>query len=212
MTDRNETPDRAADGAHELDAAEAARLRAALQRLPAAVEPERDLWPSIRARIDQGRVQALPGGGGAASRPAGERWPWYARPQRLAAAAALLVAATATATWWTVRTTPASDLAEVTAPAASVDPAAALASFASYERSAAELTATLERRRGALDPNTLAVLERTLRTIDGAIAEAREALATDPGNAAVQGFVATAYRQKIDFLRRANDVAAELGS
>ena len=86
MTDRDETPDRAADGAHELDAAEAARLRAALQRLPAAVEPERDLWPSIRARIDQGRVQALP-----AAPSTRTPLPWYASPRRLAVAAVLLV-------------------------------------------------------------------------------------------------------------------------
>lgn len=185
----------------ELDPADAARLHAAVQRLPEEVEPERDLWPDIRARIDQGRIQALPGVSGV---PAARPLPWYAHPRRLAAAAVLLVSLTATATWWTMR----SEGTTGGVPAST----AALASFASYEQSAAELSATLDARRANLDPATLAVLERTLRTIDGAIAEAREALAIDPTNTAVQAFVATAYRQKIDFLRRANDVAAEMGS
>lgn len=206
----------------ELDLAASARLRAALERLPSEVEPERDLWPSIRARIEQGRVQALhegrAGGGGAGgSTPAGGRTlPWYTAPRRLAAAAVLLVALTATATWYA--TTPRDTAQVVEGPAAAptsaptADPAAALALFASYERSAAELSASLDRRSVGLDARTLAVLERTLRTIDGAIAEAREALATDPSNPAVQAFVTAAYRQKLDFLRRANDVAADLGS
>lgn len=185
----------------ELDPAAVARLRAAVQRLPEEVEPERDLWPDIRARIDQGRIQALPGASGA---PVARALPWYAQPRRLAAAAVLLVSLTASATYWMTSTTPSVDTG--------ADSTMALASFASYERSAAELSATLDARRAKLDPATLAVLERTLRTIDGAIAEAREALATDPTNTAVQAFVATAYRQKIDFLRRANDVAAEMGS
>lgn len=203
----------------ELDAAASARLRAALERLPSEVEPERDLWPSIRARIEQGRVQPLREGGGGAgdgTRLGDRTLPWYTAPRRLAAAAVLLVALTATATWYA--TTPRDTAQVVEGPAAAptsaptADPAAALALFASYERSAAELSASLDRRSAGLDARTLAVLERTLRTIDGAIAEAREALATDPSNPAVQAFVAAAYRQKLDFLRRANDVAAELGS
>lgn len=198
----------------ELDAAASARLRAALERLPSEVEPERDLWPSIRARIEQGRVQPLRGGDEA--RSSARTMPWYTAPRRLAAAAVLLVTLTATATWYattprdTARSVDGSAAAPAVAPTA--DPAAALAIFASYERSADELSASLDRRSAGLDARTLAVLERTLRTIDGAIAEAREALATDPSNPAVQAFVAAAYRQKLDFLRRANDVAAELGS
>ncbi len=191
----------------DIDPRDAARLRAAIERLPQEIEPASDLWGGIRARIEQGRVQELPRRPGAseldAPAPAARPMPWYASPRRLAAAAVLLVALSAGGTWWIMR--PAD-------PRLDGDPALALAQFASYEQSAAELTATLERRRAKLDPATLAVLERTLRTIDGAIAEAREALAADPANPAVQAFVVTAYRQKIDFLRRANDVAAELGS
>lgn len=199
----------------EIDPADAARLRAAVAKLPAEVEPEQDLWPAIRSRIEAGRVQALPvrpadgertvratgPGDGAARRGAH----WYEAPRRLAAAALLLVSLTATATWVVT------SRSNATGPVAAVDTAGAFASFASYERSAAELAASLDQRSATLDPRTLAVLERSLRTIDGAIAEAREALASDPGNPAVQAFVAAAYRQKLDFLRRANDVAVMQG-
>ncbi len=202
----------------EIDPAEAARLRAAMAKLPAEVAPEQDLWPAIRSRIEAGRVQALPvraTDGERAERTvratgsadgAGRRGAhWYEAPRRLAAAALLLVSLTATATW--VMTS----RSNATGSVAAVDSAGAFASFASYERSAAELAASLDRRSATLDPRTLAVLERSLRTIDGAIAEAREALASDPGNPAVQAFVAAAYRQKLDFLRRANDVAVTQG-
>ncbi len=215
----------------ELDPQDAARLRAAVERLPAEVEPAQDLWPAIRARIEAGRVHALPvrqapdpgalpeHGAPAlgATGPRGVPVPWYAAPRRLAAAAVLLVAATAATTWWVSTrpgTPPASAGAGAPAPAMAADAAGtarALASFASYERSAAELASALERRSAELDPRTREVLERSLRTIDVAIAEAREALAADPGNAAVRAFVVAAYRQKVDFLRRANDVAALQG-
>ena len=178
----------------DLDPTEAARLRDALARLPQEIDPERDLWPEIRARIDVRRVRALPTNGGSL--------PWYSAPRRLVAAAAVLVFVSASVTWYSA-----------THPSRSqVEASEALSSFGSFERSAADLSATLEQRSARLDPRTRAVLERSLRTIDGAIAEAREALATDPANPAIRAFVEAAYRQKIDFLRRANDVAAIQGS
>jgi hypothetical protein len=131
------------------------------------------------------------------------RWP------ALAAAAAVLVIASVSLTWLVTRPGPGGPLA--IAESAGISPApstAALASFASYERSAADLASTLGKRASRLDPATRAVLERSLRTIDEAIAEARAALVADPSSAAYQTFVESAYRQKIDFLRRANDVAA----
>ena len=200
MTERDETPGRAADGAHELDPAEAARLRAALQRLPAAVEPERDLWPAIRARIDQGRVQALP---------------WYASPRRLAVAAVLLVMVSVAGTRVLLRA-PAPTVAAVSTDLPGADSAAPIAAtaipvsraaFDAYERSCADLATALGERRAKLDPATVAILERSLATIDTALAEARAALDRDPANAEVRAYVESAYRRKIDFRRRANDVA-----
>jgi hypothetical protein len=183
-----------------LDPRDAARLREALTALPREVEPEHDLWPEIRAQLDLTRARGI--GGDSASTPVtpinSARRPF--RATRWLAAAAALVLITATTTWAVVKQrTEASEQA------------ATVALLADFERSAMELQASLERRQASLDPRTREILERSLRTIDGAIAEARVALAERPQDAAIQAFVASAFRQKIDFLRRANDVAAAMG-
>jgi hypothetical protein len=172
------------------------RLRDAIARLPAEVAPGRDLWPDIRAAVDAGRVVALP-----TAQPPPARSPL--RWMRLAAAAAVLVIGSAAITWRVMRTrVPEAPVAAAPEPA---NPA--LARFASYERLAGELAATLEEKRATLDPATHAVLERSLRTIDEALLEARAALESDPSSAAIRTYVEAAYRHKLDFLRRANDVA-----
>ncbi len=172
------------------------RLRAAAAALPREVLPERDLWPDIRARIEAGRVHVLETGASAPRRRT------LGVAYALAAAAGILLAVGVTAEVMSRRNERA--LADAAA-------TRAFATVAAFERSSAELAATLERRGATLDPRTRAVLERSLRTIDGAIAEARLALEAEPTNPAVQAFVAAAYRQKIDFLRRANDVAVSQG-
>lgn len=166
-----------------LDPRDAARLREALAALPREVEPEHDLWSEIRAQLDLKRARGIP-----------------FRAARWIAAAAALVLITATTTWAVVRQR-----------ASASDQAATVALLADFERSASELQASLDRRQASLDPRTRAILERSLRTIDGAIAEARVALAERPEDPAIQAFVASAFRQKIDFLRRANDVATVMG-
>lgn len=169
------------------------RLRELLARLPEAQEPARDLWPEIRARVEADRVQALP-----VSTPS--RRSARMVPLRLAtAAAAALVLVTATLTWWSRPTV---------VPPTPDAPASGLYSFASYERSAEELSTLLAQRSAKLDPATREVLERSLRTIEEALAEARAALDRDPASAEMRAFVEAAWRQKLDFLRRANDVAA----
>lgn len=168
----------------QLDPARLARLKAAADALPREVEPARDLWPDIRARIAKEPRHSL-----------------VFRPYLLAAASALIAVG---ATAWVMQQRTEQQLADA-------ESARVFATVTAFERSSAELTATLERRGATLDPRTRAVLEQSLRTIDEAIAEARGALDADPRNPAVQAFVAAAYRQKIDFLRRANDVAVSQG-
>lgn len=182
-----------------LDPVKEARLRAAAAALPREIDPGRDLWPDIRARIEADRVRAIGNGPGPSASVRWRRAPvlW------VAAAAAVLVLAVGTTIEVMQRRT------ERAVAQAAAD--RAFATVTAFERSSAELAATLERRGATLDPRTRAVLERSLRTIDGAIAEARGALEAEPTNPAVQAFVAAAYRQKIDFLRRANDVAVTLG-
>lgn len=169
------------------------RLRDFLARLPETQEPARDLWPEIRARVEAERVQALPG---VEPTRRGARM----IPIRIAAVAAVaLVMATATLTWWTRPTS---------TPVATDSTSGSLYSFASYERSAEELSTLLAQRSAKLDSATREVLERSLRTIEEALGEARAALEAQPASTEMRAFVEAAWRQKLDFLRRANDVAA----
>ena len=72
-----------------------------------------------------------------------------------------------------------------------------------YEAAVTDLERMLREHRERLDPRTVVVLERNLRVIDDAIAEAREALAADPANALLNAHLAGARQRKLDLLRRA---------
>lgn len=170
------------------------RLREAVAALPDEIEPARDLWAAVHAGIDAERVQEL----------------GVAVPRRrvisvrvAAAAAVVLMAVTAGATWL---------LGPRTNVVINTGTGAALSNpdlgFVAYERSVSDLAALYERRAASLDPATREVLERSIKTIDEALEDARLALHRDPANAEVRAFVESAYQQKLDFLRRANDVAS----
>jgi hypothetical protein len=65
-----------------------------------------------------------------------------------------------------------------------------------------ELTATLQESHALLAPETVQAVERSLRVIDAAIAEAREALLNDPSSLMVRDLLRRGYEQKVDLLRR----------
>jgi len=50
-------------------------------------------------------------------------------------------------------------------------------------------------------------VERSLATIDTAIAEARVALTSDPGNQALVEILSSNYERKVDLLQRATELA-----
>jgi hypothetical protein len=54
----------------------------------------------------------------------------------------------------------------------------------------------------------MVTLERTLRVIDEAIAEARAALAADPSNRTLLDVLSANYEQKVELLRRASELPA----
>lgn len=169
----------------EAFVAEAESQPAGIQALPRSVEPASDLWPGIHARLaprsgGRGRV-AMPG--------------WM-----LAAAAVLLIAISSALTVLVLNRTgsrPAPPLA-VLAPLE-----------AQYASAASELSAELARARDRLAPATVRIIERNLAVIDSALAESRRALAQDPENATLERLVITAWRQKMDFLRRATALSTE---
>lgn len=72
-----------------------------------------------------------------------------------------------------------------------------------YDSDIAELERALDENRGSLDPATVDVIERSIQSIDAAISDAREALASDPGNPHLHRQLDSTMRKKLDVLRRA---------
>jgi anti-sigma factor RsiW len=176
------------------------RLRALLDRaaaLPSTIEPPPQLWPGLRRRLTA-----------PASFMTGPRH-WVRRWGLRAAAALLLVASSSALTVLALRSGSGgrAKAAQRATPVAAV-PASVTAVERSYAPVVDELTVTLRAQRARLAPSTVATLERTLRVIDEAIAEARAALAADPSNDALLDVLSANYEQKVQLLRRASELPA----
>ena len=158
---------------------------AAADAAPRSIEPPRDLWPEIRARIR---------GDGHSARDRGRGWRYYGL---LAAAAVMLVAVSSLVTREVV-------LKAASAPSASgpADPFTGFTSVADYDRLDRELAALLDSHRRSLRPETIATVERNLAIIDQAIAEIRAALVEDPANRALHDLLRSSYGQKVALLRQ----------
>lgn len=171
------------------------RARALPDRPPAA-----DLWSGVAARIAE------------APSPA-ERWAvrgrrWAFSLPQLAAAALAVAFASGGGAWLLARyTTPA---AAPVAAAPALAPAVLPAGLAGarYDAAVADLERVLAEDRGRLDSTTVRVIEQNLAVIDRAIADARRALAADPGNPYLSTYLAHTMRRKIDLLRQAATIAA----
>jgi hypothetical protein len=159
------------------------RARALLRE----AEPERDLWPGIRSRIESRR----------AAEPVRARL-FRARlsvPVWAASAAALLLVATTIGTALWLRSAPSLD-----------DPAAVRALADSLrDRDGVSgvhegLLALLDERRAQLPPEVVAAVERSLAEIDRAIAEIHVAFEAHPDNPALQFLLAETYRREADLL------------
>lgn len=177
-------------------AASVRRIEALVERaraLPRDVTPPAGAWEATRAAA---RTSAPPGMLGHSR----AHWPL------MAAAAAVLVIATSAATVWVLGRDPAGPVPGET----SVVAPAMLTTFAPVEAryvlAAAALQQTLDERQSVLDPATIATVERSLTTIDAAIAEARAALAQDPANGTLSRLLASSYEQKVTLLRRASEL------
>ena len=79
---------------------------------------------------------------------------------------------------------------------------------ARYDAAIADLEQVLRDHRGELDPATVRVIERNLRVIDDATAQARQALAADPASPYLNGHLATQLKRKLTLLRQATAVVA----
>ena len=190
----------------EICTAEVESLRDILARasaLPKAIEPPDAAWANIRGTIERD-TQAL----NSSRSRSPETW----RRLQMAAAVLLVAVLSSTATFLYVtrdgneRASPRS--ATVRTPPSETP--ANLAAFTieenNYMRTASILRELLDSQQGALAPETVAQLNASLRTIDEAILEARNALARDPANKMLVEMLSSSYRQKVDLLRRTTEM------
>jgi len=92
-----------------------------------------------------------------------------------------------------------------------VGPDAVPANFddSEYDAAVGDLQRALQSGRGQLDPATVKIVEQNLAIIDQAVDDARRALAQDPANADLSGYLQETKRRKLDLLRHAAALAED---
>ena len=176
------------------------RLRARTAELPRSIEPPAEAWENIKAAILKDETAIAP--------RRGERSTIWRHPVLMAVAASIVVAvlsSAATVAFLHARSPNGQGTVSVQG--------ATPASFAAftieennYLRTVGMLQDILDRQESALAPETVAQLRASLRTIDEAILEARNALARDPANRVLIDMLSANYRQKVDLLRRTTEL------
>lgn len=172
-------------------------LRALIARaeaLPEEMWPAQDLWPDLAARLRGPEGMRLVPRTGVA------RW---MGPMSLAAAAAVVVALSAAL--WTRENVPgaASPVAPASLQPVALGPSSVLLdSERDYARATADLMAAIEAQKETLAPETRAVLDANLKTIDDALAQVRAALVKDPGNSQLAHLLTSTHQKKVDALKR----------
>lgn len=175
------------------------RVLARAADLPKSSEPPAEAWENIKAAI-QRDASIAPG------RP--ERF-GARHPLLLALAASIVVAilsSVATAAYLKSRLPSSTSFAHTTDSGAPASFAAFTIEENNYLRTVGALQDVLDQQESALAPETVAQLRASLRTIDEAILEARNALARDPANKVLIDMLSANYRQKVDLLRRTTEM------
>jgi len=170
-------------------------LEAALARLPRSVNPPRDLWPGIAARVED-----RPG-------RSGLRWPWAA------AAAVVLVVASSAITASLVRRagTPvaAGPVAEAPVPGTAstafgpghtLDPA--------YDAARRNLVDELSRRIDRMPPSARQRLEANLGELRRASSEINGLLAERPGDPLLEELLLATYQDELAVLANDSQITA----
>lgn len=180
----------------ELDP-ELERLLSRSRSLPREVAPERDLWSGIENRItrDGSSVRA-------------SRWSLteiFPRPFAASAVALTLVATTAIGVL-VLTGTFSESLRGMPGTGPSDSEIAAIAKGIRERDGVSEvhqsLVSILEANRAELPPETVAILDENLRSIDRAIAEIHLALESNPDHHALSFLLAEAYRSEAELLER----------
>jgi hypothetical protein len=194
-----------------------ARKVTALRDLPQAIEPGRDLWPAIEARIHELQAAASPATGVKVIPPhrSGARLRWLA--------AAAMVASVAVGVWIGRSLLPGTvqpgtaQLTRAEPPAGGPPtrtstpepsgipgvPTALDASYVSdprYMRQRAALLRSLQAQLATLPPQTRAKVTASLATIEKAKEDLEQALGKDPGNALLQELLINTYQDEMRVL------------
>jgi hypothetical protein len=198
-----------------IDEARLRKLQDEVAKLPASIDPPANAWMRIRAAIESEKNASSTSASYARARAA-----FWQHPAFLAAAALLLVAGSSALTAIALRRGGTGEVRQIAAtpeargvqaPSRNDTGPASLAQFtvveSDYLRAVNDLSATLESERGSLSPETIAKLQESIKVIDAAIFEARNALAADPANRTLIQILANSYEQKVDLLKRTTEMA-----
>jgi anti-sigma-K factor RskA len=180
------------------------RILAHAAELPKSIDPPAEAWSNIRSAIsrDESAVAAH------SSFTRSGIW----RRRYLLAAAAVLIAvlsSAGTTVYMNIhsRANNGGAVANNSSGEAMPDGLAAFTTEENnYLRTASMLQDLLDQQEASLAPETVAQLKASLRTIDEAILEARNALARDPANKLLVRMLSASYRQKVDLLRRTTEL------
>jgi hypothetical protein len=192
----------------EICRAEVESLQKILTRaaeLPRSIDPPGEAWQNIRAAIERDKNAVATHSASARHEPV------WQRPYLLAAAVVLAAVLSSAGTVLYLNTRSAGGgSSRAASNMVSAGTPATLAAFTieenNYLRNVAALEEILDRQESALAPETVAQLKASLRTIDEAILEARNALARDPANRMLIEMLSGTYQQKVDLLRRTTEM------
>lgn len=173
-------------------------LRDGVEDLPRSIEPPRDLWPEVEAKI-------------AAAKVARGR---FGRRTLMAAAAAVVLVTSVVTAYLVGRQQAVSTVVVAPDPPRAASEVLA-ASFAEigvhdYEATRRQLMNVLDGRRNELSPATMEVVSANLRLIDEAMSEIADALGKDPGNELLTRRLVAIYRQQVNLLERAAVLPREI--
>ncbi len=173
-------------------------LLAEAAALPEELDPPRELWPGIEARLaPRARVLSFA--------PPLRRWAFLA-PPLAAAAAVLLVVGLGLRPGPQPQPAPGPSQtpvsAEVGVRTVALGSAASLAQAeGDYRRATEQLLESLRSEQRTLPPGTLEKVERNLSAIEGALGEIRAALEKDPENAQLARLLNSTQRRKLQMLQ-----------
>jgi hypothetical protein len=189
---------------------ETTRLAGMVEALPRELEPSRDLWVGIEARLQQQPAESRSRGSrrGAASAP-GFRGFWLAVAAVLAVSLGVVIYGALSP-----RPMGPSSNGPSTAEVGSFGGTALIAPYGEVDTQLTEVASGLEQgfraRQVTLSPRVRSAIERNLAIVDEAIRLSREALAADPTNHRAAAMLRDMHRTRIQLLEKANQVPHRL--